>query len=792
MMLASSRNHVVVSMTEFGRLLPLLGAAVVLLGLTSPLVLPSANAQAIVDDDGTISKQQSDVDCDGTGTNVPSSVETAVDDGAEEVQICPGTYGPDEEIVIKNDIEIKAIGSGEAVIESQADGSEAHAIRFTEAENEITESEIKGFTIKHSDGSGGSGATIVVEDGVEGTTIQNVTIVREGGLSAGGSAIKGGTDVTVADSDITGGPIGFYGDPSGNYTVRNTTIRGARDEGIWIVDANTLTLTGNTIEKTADGNDLNDRLGVAVYNVETELVLHNNNFNATEAPLLLGNDLPVDVHNDGNVVTVADATNLRALLGTNTINSESPGKATFVAETNGTLRNESNNVSSNNGDVHVVRTTITSAAGSGGSDAYDDSALDAAQAGDVVHLTDGSTYAETVTLAQNLGFETPGSASITALNIDGSYVVDAIGSHTLTNALTTGTDSELTGDPLVLGSNATLTDNGLVNGTLKATRTVSDGETVAFGNIGLTLTTTGGSTPPGQTTVTRTDGDPVTVGVGSIDRRYDVDAATSSGLDVDIDVHYKDGDDGGDDELTTASVSDDGALGVFRSPDGDNSWSQLTTSDSDINNDVYTVSGLSSLSQFTLAEAGGTLPVNLAGLTGSSEGTAAVLTWTTAAETNNAGFRVQRKTGSGYETIDFVDGSGTTTETNTYRHRVPELEYGTHTFRLEQVDRDGSTTLSEDVQVEITLDDAFAISDISPNPLRHRGQLKLTVRETQDVSLVVYDQLGRRVARVHEGPLQGETTHRFPVQTHSLASGQYFLRVVGTDFQTTRRFVVVR
>ena len=187
------------------------------------------------------------------------------------------------------------------------------------------------------------------------------------------------------------------------------------------------------------------------------------------------------------------------------------------------------------------------------------------------------------------------------------------------------------------------------------------------------------------------------------------------------------------------------------------------------------------------------LPVEMTAFDGSADGTTAILSWTTASETNNAGFNVQRKTDAGrFETVRFVDGAGTTTESTTYRIRVEDLDYGAHTFRLQQVDLDGSTALSDEVPIDIRLQSAYAISQVAPNPVRGQGRVEVAVRETGPVTLALYDLLGRRITTLHEGPLEGGTTHHFTVDGGRLASGTYFLRMQGRAGTDTQRVTVVR
>ena len=183
------------------------------------------------------------------------------------------------------------------------------------------------------------------------------------------------------------------------------------------------------------------------------------------------------------------------------------------------------------------------------------------------------------------------------------------------------------------------------------------------------------------------------------------------------------------------------------------------------------------------------LPVELAQFNARAEDETAVLTWKTASETNNAGFAVEHKYEDGaFKELTFKEGAGTTDDATRYRYRTASLEVGTHTFRLRQVDLDGSTTYSDSVSVDVALAGTHSVSPVSPNPLHGPGTVSVTVRRPQPVTAAVYNVLGQQVARLHDGLLPAQTPTTLRVGS-DLSSGVYFLRVEGESFATTRKFV---
>ena len=187
------------------------------------------------------------------------------------------------------------------------------------------------------------------------------------------------------------------------------------------------------------------------------------------------------------------------------------------------------------------------------------------------------------------------------------------------------------------------------------------------------------------------------------------------------------------------------------------------------------------------------LPVELASFNARRDGKNAVLSWQTASETNNAGFAVQHASGSSpFEQIGWVDGGGTTTEAQTYRFLAEGLPAGTHRFRLRQEDLDGSASLSEVVEVTLRPQGPIAIQSVAPNPVRGTSTLRFTAREGGDVTVALYDVLGRRVTTLHEGRVRGGQPQQVRLDASSLPSGMYFLRVKGNGFTQTERITVAR
>ncbi|WP_263784477.1 T9SS type A sorting domain-containing protein [Salinibacter grassmerensis] len=87
--------------------------------------------------------------------------------------------------------------------------------------------------------------------------------------------------------------------------------------------------------------------------------------------------------------------------------------------------------------------------------------------------------------------------------------------------------------------------------------------------------------------------------------------------------------------------------------------------------------------------------------------------------------------------------------------------------------------------------DEFRLGKASPNPIRRGAELEYTLPEESEVSIAVYDVLGRRVARLVDKKRR-TGVHQAQIDAGTLPSGKYFVRMRAGTFQQTRQLTVVR
>lgn len=97
----------------------------------------------------------------------------------------------------------------------------------------------------------------------------------------------------------------------------------------------------------------------------------------------------------------------------------------------------------------------------------------------------------------------------------------------------------------------------------------------------------------------------------------------------------------------------------------------------------------------------------------------------------------------------------------------------------------GAQTSSE------TAPPAPVLSHAYPNPFSAATTFELTLDESQEVRVEVFNVLGQRVRTLHDGRLSADDVHRFSFEGDNLTPGIYLYRVTGDDFSLTRRVMRV-
>ena len=186
------------------------------------------------------------------------------------------------------------------------------------------------------------------------------------------------------------------------------------------------------------------------------------------------------------------------------------------------------------------------------------------------------------------------------------------------------------------------------------------------------------------------------------------------------------------------------------------------------------------------------IPVELTSFTSVLVNGDVKLNWSTATETNNQGFEIQRRNEeSEYQKIGYVPGNGTTTQVQNYSYVDSKVANDNYFYRLKQIDFDGTIEYSNEIAVNVTIPLEFALEQNYPNPFNPTTKIKYQLPKAGFVTLKVYDVLGEEIVTlVNEEKQTGNYEVNFDAK--NLSSGIYFYKLQAGDFVETRKMVVLR
>jgi hypothetical protein len=109
-------------------------------------------------------------------------------------------------------------------------------------------------------------------------------------------------------------------------------------------------------------------------------------------------------------------------------------------------------------------------------------------------------------------------------------------------------------------------------------------------------------------------------------------------------------------------------------------------------------------------------PVKLLSFTANKSGADVEVNWSTANETNNNYFNIQRSNnGTDFSNIAKVQGGGTSVSNQTYAYTDVSVPNTNLYYRLQQVDNDGKTSFSSIVLIKATKNGSLELT-VYPNP----------------------------------------------------------------------------
>ena len=196
------------------------------------------------------------------------------------------------------------------------------------------------------------------------------------------------------------------------------------------------------------------------------------------------------------------------------------------------------------------------------------------------------------------------------------------------------------------------------------------------------------------------------------------------------------------------------------------------------------------------------LPVELTSLTAMCLNNDVTLRWQTATESNNGGWEVERRNivyqvsdnrYGEWSDLGFVTGAGTSTSPLQYSFIDRNVNPGTYEYRLNQIDRGGSSSVSSTVRVDVEgVPTEFRLSPNYPNPFNPSTTMEFQLPSDGRAILELFDVFGREVATLVDKDLKAGVTHRVTIDASGLSSGVYLVRLRFADRSAVQKIMVLK
>jgi uncharacterized protein YkwD len=175
-----------------------------------------------------------------------------------------------------------------------------------------------------------------------------------------------------------------------------------------------------------------------------------------------------------------------------------------------------------------------------------------------------------------------------------------------------------------------------------------------------------------------------------------------------------------------------------------------------------------------------------------------LLNWETATEVNNYGFEVERQyqesssNNKDWEKISFIAGHGNSNSTKYYSFTDNSIQTsGKYSYRLKQVDIDGTFEYSDAIEAELGLPQNYVLEQNYPNPFNPTTSLSYSIPSDGNVTFTIFDVLGNEVSKLENG-YKSAGTYSYNFDASELSSGMYFYTIRSGKFVQTKKMLLMK
>ncbi len=193
----------------------------------------------------------------------------------------------------------------------------------------------------------------------------------------------------------------------------------------------------------------------------------------------------------------------------------------------------------------------------------------------------------------------------------------------------------------------------------------------------------------------------------------------------------------------------------------------------------------------------GVVPVELTSFMAQASSNGVELSWSTATETNNKGFVVERSSNKvDFSQIGFVNGVGTSTQMHRYSFIDSKTSGEKYYYRLNQIDLNGTFKYSKIIEVTNLVPSEFNLSQNYPNPFNPSTSINFALPTESFVVVKLYDSRGREISTLTNGNY-APGQHSINFDASKLASGTYIYSITATgkdgqQFTSSKKMMLLK
>jgi hypothetical protein len=138
-----------------------------------------------------------------------------------------------------------------------------------------------------------------------------------------------------------------------------------------------------------------------------------------------------------------------------------------------------------------------------------------------------------------------------------------------------------------------------------------------------------------------------------------------------------------------------------------------------------------------------------------------------------------------------VEGHGNSNSPKDYSYFDNNLTGGNYSYRLNQIDTDGSFEYSKIIEVQFGLPQKYELSQNYPNPFNPVTTIQFSLPQSGNVKLSVYNLLGEQVIDLVD-EFKESGVHATNFNASELNSGLYIYKLETNGFVQSKKMILIK